>query len=53
MSNGLQYGNVGWSKLLMTGFSTALQSMGVQPGDTVLFAFDIAAREVNVSFAIA
>lgn len=52
MSHGEQFGSVGWSNGLMTGFSTVLQSMGVQPGDGVLLSFDVATSEVSVTFDV-
>jgi hypothetical protein len=47
------HGNVGWSNALMTGFSSVLQAMGVEPGDRVFFSFDIASREALITYDIA
>ncbi len=52
ISNGDQHGNVGWSNGLMTGFSSVLQAMGVEPGDRVLFSFDVASREALITYDI-
>ena len=46
-------GNVGWSNGHMTGFSLVLQAMGVEPGDRVLFSFDVASREALITYDIA
>jgi hypothetical protein len=52
MCAGNQHGSAGWSKGLLTGFSTVLQVLGVQPGDEVSFSFDIASGDVNVKLAV-
>lgn len=45
-----QFGHASWSSHLLTGFTTAFQVLGVEPGDEVTFAFDLARGEVDVSF---
>ncbi len=52
MAKNEQFGNVGWSKGSMTGYSTVLQDMDVQPGDSVLFSFDVTTSEVSVSYDV-
>lgn len=50
VTGGQQYGSVGWSKNLMTGFTTAFQVLGTQPGDQLEFRFSVAGNEAVVAF---
>jgi hypothetical protein len=37
---------------MLTGFSTELQVMGVQPGEEVVLSFDTVSGDVNVKLAV-
>jgi len=52
MSAGSQHGTARWSNGMLTGFSTVLQVMGVQPGEEVVLSFDTASGDVNVKLAV-
>ncbi len=52
MGKDQQHGTARWSKNLLTGFSTVLQVLGVEPGDEVLFSFNIASSEVTIDYVL-
>lgn len=52
MAKDQQHGTARWSKNLLTGFSTALQVLGVEPGNEVHFSFNVVSSEVIVDFVL-
>lgn len=46
-----QYGHVGWTKQMSTGWTTALNELGVVSGDEIVLSFDSKTKEVLVTFA--
>jgi hypothetical protein len=52
MGKDQQHGTARWSNHLLSGFSTVLQVLGVEPGDEVLFSFNIANSEVMVDYVL-
>jgi hypothetical protein len=52
MGKDQQHGTARWSNHLLSGFSTVLQVLGVEPGDEVLFSFNIASSEVMVDYVL-